>query len=108
MEEDRIIELVDENGDTERFVYMMTMDKNEKRYAILEPEELGDDEESEVVILEIVEDGEDDFDLVPVEDEVLLEDIFNEYVEAINAEDDEYEEGDEEEEEDEEEDEEDE
>ena len=89
MEEDRIIELVDENGDTERFVYMMTMDKDDKRYAILEPEELGEEEESEVVILEIVDNGEDDYDLVPVEDEDLLEKIFNEYLEAINDEDDE-------------------
>lgn len=56
MEDDRIIELVDdETGDTEKFVYMMTMDKNDRQFAILEPEELGEDEESEVVILEIVD-----------------------------------------------------
>lgn len=96
MEEDRIIELVDENGDTERFVYMMTMDKDDKRYAILEPEELGEGEESEVVILEIVDNGEEDYDLVPVEDENLLEDIFNEYLEVINEEDEEDEDEDEE------------
>lgn len=87
MEEDRIIELVDEEGDTERFIYMMTMDKGEKRYAILEPEALEDEEESEVVILEVVETGEEEFDLIPVEDDDLMESIFNEYVEIINSQD---------------------
>ncbi|MDD3244374.1 MAG: DUF1292 domain-containing protein [Eubacteriales bacterium] len=89
MEDDRIIELVDdETGDTEKFVYMMTMDKNDRQFAILEPEELGEDEESEVVILEIVDSGEEEYDLVPVEDDALLDELFNEYLEAISEEED--------------------
>ena len=92
MEDERIIELVDdETGETEKFIYMMTMDKEDRQFAILEPEELGEDEESEVVILEIVESGEEEYDLIPVEDDDLLEAIFNEYVEIINNDEDEEE-----------------
>ena len=88
MPNDNIVELVDESGNPVKFEHLMTLDYEGSMYALLAPidaiEGIGDDE---VVILQIEEgtdeDGEDVY--VGVEDDELLEKIFERYLELAEA-----------------------
>ncbi len=94
-EQNTVIELVDESGTTVKFDLVMTFDYEGKRYAALLPidnvENVGDDE---VVLLEVVkEKGGENF--VTIDNPVLLDEVFNEFIELF----DEMADGDEEEDE---------
>lgn len=88
MESSNIIELVDENEQPVKFEHLMTVEYEGDAYVLLAPmdaiEGIGDDE---VVILKI-EEGEDDDTYVGVEDEELLEKVFNRYLEIAEADED--------------------
>jgi len=95
-EQGNIIELVDESGNTVAFDLVMTFDYEGKRYAALLPvdklEGVGDDE---VVLLEVVrEKGAESF--VSIENPILLDEVFSEFLdlfdEMIDEDDDENEE----------------
>lgn len=78
-----IIELVDENEKTVRFEHLMTVEYEGDAYVLLSPiDEIEDVEDDEVVILKI-EEGEDDDTYVGVEDEELLEKVFERYLEIV-------------------------
>ena len=94
-EQNTVIELVDESGTTVKFDLVMTFDYEGKRYAALRPidnvENVGDEE---VVLLEVVkEKGGENF--VTIDNPVLLDEVFNEFIELF----DEMADGDEEEDE---------
>lgn len=83
------VTLLDENQKEVKFDHLMTFEHEEKHYIALMPldavEGIGDDE---VLILEVVSsDGEDAY--VPVENEVLLEEVFETFMELMDEEEDE-------------------
>jgi len=83
-EQNTIVELVDESGNTVRFDLVMTFDYEGKRYAALLPvdeaEGVGEDE---VVLLEVVkEKGGENY--VSIENPILLDEVFNEFIELFD------------------------
>lgn len=84
-----IIELIDEDGTAVRFEHLMTVEYEGDAYILLVPiDETQDLEEDEVVILRIEqgEDGEDAY--VGIEDEALLEKVFERYLQIAEADED--------------------
>lgn len=79
-----IIELIDENGSPVKFDLVMTFDYEGKRYAALLPidtvENVGDDE---VVLLEVVKDKSGE-NFVSIDNPVLLDEVFNEFIELFD------------------------
>ena len=92
-EEDNIVELTDEDGVVSKFEYLTTISHEGGEYVVLlvlddegnEPE--GDD--GEVVILQIEQDenGEDIY--VSVDDDEISQAVFEKFLEAMDAEDEE-------------------
>ena len=83
-EQSTIIELVDESGNNVKFDLVMTFDYEGKRYAALLPvdnvEGVGDDE---VVLLEVVKDkGGENF--LSIDNPILLDEVFNEFIELFD------------------------
>jgi len=80
-EEDDIVILHNEATDRdEEFYHLATLDVDKRWFIVLEPaEELDDIQEGEVLIYEIVE-GKDQDEMVPVEDEKLLQKVFDEFI----------------------------
>ena len=83
-EQNTIIELIDENGTTVQFDLVMTFDYEGKRYAALLPvEEVEGVGEDEVVLLEIVKDkGGENY--VSIDNPILLDEVFNEFIELFD------------------------
>ena len=88
-EEERIIELEDEEGNAERFLHIGTIEYRGEWYCFFqkaEPET--EEEEDEVVMFRLDEDNET---LLPLEDEQLMDEVFAEfchqYEEFENSED---------------------
>ena len=84
-----IIELIDENGKPVRFEHLMTVEYEGDPYVLLVPiDDVEDVDEDEVVILRIEkgDDGEDAY--VGIEDEELLEKVFERYLEIAEADED--------------------
>ena len=83
-EQNTVIELVDESGATVKFDLVMTFDYEGKRYAALLPidtvENVGDDE---VVLLEVVKDKNGE-NFVSIDNPVLLDEVFNEFIELFD------------------------
>ena len=83
-EQNTIIELIDESGNTVKFDLVMTFDYEGKRYAALLPvdevENVGDDE---VVLLEVVKDKNGD-NFVSIENPILLDEVFIEFIELFD------------------------
>ena len=83
-EQNTIIELVDETGTIVKFDLVMTFDYEGKRYAALLPidsvDNVGDDE---VVLLEVVKDKSGD-NFISIDNPVLLDEVFNEFIELFD------------------------
>ena len=83
-EQNTIIELVDESGNNVKFDLVMTFDYEGKRYAALLPvdnvEGVGDDE---VVMLEVVKDKNGE-NFVSIDNPVMLDEVFNEFIELFD------------------------
>lgn len=89
MEQDNIVELIDENENIVKFEHIMTLVHEGEKYALLSPiDDIEDVEEGEVVIMRI-EEGEEQDAYVGIEDDDLLEVIFQKYLEIVEAEDEE-------------------
>ena len=90
MERDNIVELIDEDGNEVKFEHVMTVEYEGDAYILLSPaepmEDLADDE---VMILKIVTDENGDETYESVEDEALLEAVFNEYLKIVEADEEE-------------------
>ena len=90
-EEMNIVQLIDEDGEEMEFEHVMTIDYKEKQYIILatlgefegdeESDEFEDD--SELVILEIQQDENGDDVYVSVEDDDLLDEVYDAYLQVI-------------------------
>ncbi len=77
-EADFVVELTDEDGKTQKFSILDTIEYNEKEYAVLATEE----EPDSVVILEYIE-NEEDGTFVTVEDEETLHAVFDIFVSSL-------------------------
>ncbi len=78
-----VIVLLDEGGEPARFAHVLTFIYEGARYVALVPEEEADDDEAEVMLLRIEErDGEDVY--VSIENEVLLDEVFNEFLDLMD------------------------
>ena len=90
MEQDNIVELIDEDGKEVRFEHVMTVEYEGDAYILLSPaepmEDLADDE---VMILRIETDDEGNEVYETVEDEALLEAVFEEYLKIVEADEEE-------------------
>lgn len=83
-EQDTLVTLVDEEGNEVEFDCVATFDYEKKRYAALLPvSEVDFAGEDEVVLLEIVKapDGEI---FKPIENEILLDEVFNEFLSILD------------------------
>lgn len=85
--EDDIVELTDDDGRVLKFHHIGTLNHKERFFVFFQPaEEIEGAEEDEVVIFEIS--GEEDSQtLIPVEDEKLLEEVFEEFCRVMEEED---------------------
>lgn len=92
-EGDDIITLYNEERDVdEDFYHLATLDVDDKWFVVLKPvEKLPDIEEDEVLIYEVQE-GDDGDIFVAIEDEDLLQKVFDEFMKEMEALDDETEE----------------
>lgn len=92
-EDDDIITLYNEERDIdEDFYHLATLDVDDKWFVVLKPvEKLPDIEEDEVLIYEVQE-GDDGDIFVAIEDEDLLQKVFDEFMKEMEALDDETEE----------------
>lgn len=80
-----LVELIDEEGKTHRCYHLATFEYKEKWYATFQSAE--DDEDDSVTILEIVEDGDEE-QLLPVEDDSLLDEVFDEFCRIMEEDED--------------------
>lgn len=89
-EKDTIITLIDdENGQEVDFDLLMTFDYEGKRYVALEPlEEVDGVEEGEVVLLEVAKTPEGEA-FKSIENEILLDEVFREFQELFDEEEEE-------------------
>ncbi|MDE6275307.1 MAG: DUF1292 domain-containing protein [Clostridia bacterium] len=94
-EDEEIIVLADEEGKEIEFRHIATLDYEEEWYMYLEPlEEMageekksvdGDVEETEMVIFHIQSDADGNDVFVPVEDEELLDKLYNEFLKELDS-----------------------
>ena len=86
MEQENIVELIDENDQVVRFEHIMTLEYEGDKYALLSPvDDLEDVDEGDVVIMRI-EEGEEQDTYVGVEDDEILEAVFNQYLAIVEEE----------------------
>lgn len=91
MEDDTdIIELTDEDGVTTEFQYLATLDHEGESYVVLmaleEEEDEHNDDEGEVVILKIEQDGNGEDIYVSCEDDEVSQQVFDKFVKMMEEE----------------------
>ena len=86
MEQENVVELVDEDGNTVRFEHLMTLEYEGKPYICLVPlDPMEDVSEDELVILRIDTDEEGNDVYATVDDEAELDAVFEKYLEIAEA-----------------------
>ena len=88
--QDNIISLLDENGVESQFEVILTLEANNKEYAVLMPVE--DEEAEEALVFRIDQDEEGEM-LVPLEDDKEYEivvDVYNTLMDEEGLNDDEF------------------
>ena len=82
--ETTMITLIDEAGNELAFEHVLTFMYEDERYMALSPAGFGDGEEADVVFMHIVKaNGEDG--LEPVENEVLMDELFEVFCELMDG-----------------------
>ena len=83
MDED-IVELSTDDGRKLKFFFVGTIEYKGKIYSAFEPaEEIDGMSEDDLVIFEVAGDDEETAELVPVEDEGLLDEVFEEFCRVL-------------------------
>lgn len=86
--EDDIVELTTDDGKKLKFFFVGTIEYKGKNYSAFEPaEEIDGMSEDDLVIFELSGDDEETADLLPVEDEKLLDEVFEEFCRVLDEED---------------------
>lgn len=84
---DNIIVLNDENGEEVQFEFLDLIDLDDEEYVVLLPVEESEDEEGEVVILKVEDtENEEEESYVSVEDEEVLNKVFEIFKEKFKDE----------------------
>ena len=86
-QEDEIIVLQNDEGEEVEFRQIATFDYNNDWYIFLQPVELGDLEEDQVLVFRIDADEEGNDIFEPIEDETLLDALEQEYLKLVDEED---------------------
>ena len=85
-EEDDIIVLVDEEGKETQFEHIATLDYDNEWYILLQPVVLDEDmDEDEVIVFKIGTDSEGNDLFVPVDDEKVLDGVYQVYMEEMEG-----------------------
>ena len=88
--EDDIVELTTEDGKKLKFYFVGTIEYKGKNYSAFEPaEEIEGISEDDLIIFELSGDDEETADLLPVEDEKLLDEVFEEFCKALEEDEEE-------------------
>mgnify|MGYP005816660635 FL=1 len=86
MEDDDIVELIDEDGQSVRFEHLMTLEHEGELYVMLTAlEATPDTDEDEVFILRIEKDAQGEDCYVTVDDENILQAVFEKFVRLSEA-----------------------
>lgn len=90
-EEDNIVELTDEDGTVTKFEYLTTVPYEGEEYVVLmvldENGQAPEEEDGEVVILQIAQDNAGEDIYVSVDDDDVTQKVFDLFLEAMDAED---------------------
>lgn len=90
--DDGIVELTMDDGKKLKFYFVGTIEYKGKSYSAFEPaEEIEGLSEDDLVIFELVEGEGETCDLLPVEDDALLDEVFEEFCKILDEEDEEIE-----------------
>ena len=82
--EDEIVELTTEDGKKLKFYFVGTIEYKGKFYSAFEPaEQIDGIEDDDLIIFELSGDDEETADLLPVEDEALLDEVFEEFCRVL-------------------------
>ena len=82
--EDEIVELTTDDGKKLKFYVVGTIEYKGKNYSAFEPAEKIDGiEDDDLVIFELAGDDEETADLLPIEDEQLLDEVFEEFCRVL-------------------------
>lgn len=83
-EQGNIVELIDESGKSVAFDLVMTFDYEGKRYAALLPmDQVEGVDDDEVVLLEVVKDKSGE-NYVSIENPILLDEVFQEFLDLFD------------------------
>ena len=83
-EDDDIVELTTEDGKKLKFYFVGTIEYKGKNYSAFEPaEEIEGMEDDDLIIFELSGDDEETADLLPVEDDKLLDEVFEEFCRVL-------------------------
>ncbi len=79
-----IVELTTDDGKKLKFYFVGTIEYKGKNYSAFEPaEQIDGIEDDDLVIFELAGDDEETADLLPVEDEKLLDEVFEEFCRVL-------------------------
>ena len=79
-----IVELTTEDGKKLKFYFVGTIEYKGKNYSAFEPaEQIEGIEDDDLVIFELSGDDEETADLLPIEDEALLDEVFEEFCRVL-------------------------
>ena len=78
-EEEHIIELTDDEGNTEKYLHVGTIDYKGAWYCFFQKAEPETEEEEDEVVMFLLKGEGDDQELVPLEDEQLMDEVFAEF-----------------------------
>ena len=82
--EDEVIELISDDGKKMKFYFVGTIEYKGKAYSAFEPaEEIEGVSEDDLFIFELSGDDEETAELLPVEDEALLDEVFEEFCRVL-------------------------
>lgn len=86
-EDDDIITLFNETTQAEEdYYHLATLDVDKRWFIVMKPvEKLADIADDEVLIYEIVTNGEGEDEFAPIEDEALLQRVFDEFSKEFDA-----------------------
>ena len=79
--------LTDEEGNEEEFEHLDTLEYNGETYMAFIPAEMSALDEAELVILKLINEGEEDEMLESVDDETELETVYGMFLERLESDD---------------------
>ena len=81
---DDIVELTTDDGKKLKFYFVGTIEYKGKNYSAFEPaEQIDGIEDDDLVIFELAGDDEETADLLPIDDEKLLDEVFEEFCRVL-------------------------